>query len=159
MTFKLFPDPGKIPIFPPPEPGERLFLNLPDLPPKKERHRSCRNPKHPHYDRFVRLREASTEAMAGRQWFSGAVGLKLVINHPSHLHWEILNQYLGGIMDTLDGSHGAHFTYLPIAYQDDAQVAFTSKSYQIASESSYSLEISFLSKNILDTSLNISDFY
>lgn len=25
-------------------------------------------------------------------------------------------------MDTLDGSHGEHFTYLPICFQDDCQV-------------------------------------
>jgi len=32
------------------------------------------------------------------------------------------NDYLGGIMDTLDGSHGEPFTYLPICFQDDCQV-------------------------------------
>ena len=87
--------------------------------------------------------------MVGRQWFSGAVGIELVIFCPSRLHWELLNEYMGGIMDTLDGSHGAHFTYLPIVYQDDAQVASSSSTCQIASEQRYTLEISFIEAQTL----------
>ena len=34
-----------------------------------------------------------------------------------------LLDYVGGVMDTLDGSHGVEFTYLPIVYEDDCQVA------------------------------------
>jgi len=33
-----------------------------------------------------------------------------------------LVDYVGGIEDTLDGSHGFTFTYLPIVFQDDCQV-------------------------------------
>ncbi len=144
MQFKLFPDPGKLPTSPPPKVGEGLTLSLPGLPPRKQRHRSCRNPNHPNYERFVRLREAATEAMAGRQWFLGAVGLELLMYGPESLHWLIANEYLGGIMDTLDGSHGNHFTYLPVVYQDDGQVVSTSTNFQIASEHRYRLDVSFI---------------
>src|SRR5687767_7135387 len=113
MSFQAFPDPGTVPTAPAPAPGERFSLNLRVLPPRKERRRSCRNPKHPHYDRFVRLRKAATEAMGERHWFAGPVGLRLVVFCTPRLHWGILNQYMGCIMDTLDGGHGIHFTYLP----------------------------------------------
>ena len=144
MTFKAFPDPGRLPTTAAPEPGKRFTLDLPDLPPRKERRRSCRNPKHPHYDRFLRLREAATEAMAGRHWFAGGVGLELVVFGSERLHWELLNGYMGGIMDTLGGGHGNHFTYLPIVYQDDGQVVSISSTSHVASEQHYTLDVSFL---------------
>jgi hypothetical protein len=49
-------------------------------------------------------------------------------------------------MDTLDGSHGPSFTYLPIVYQDDCQVAESSCRYVFAPSASYDLEIAFLSR-------------
>ena len=82
--------------------------------------------------------------MGGRQWFCGAVGLSLLMFGPESLHWLAANEYIGGIMDTLDGSHGRHFTYLPIVYQDDCQVVSMSTNFQIASEHSYTLDVSFL---------------
>lgn len=30
--------------------------------------------------------------------------------------------YVGGVIDTLDGSSGTTFTYLPIVFEDDCQV-------------------------------------
>ncbi len=144
MKFKIFPDPGKLPTRPPPKVGERIVINLPGMPPRKQRHRSCRNPAHPHYDRFVLLREAATEAMASRQWFLGAVGLDFIMFGPELLRWDIVNEYLGGIMDTLDGSHGPNFTYLPIVYQDDAQVSAGKSLFRQAPEYSYKLAIEFM---------------
>lgn len=147
--FKLFPDPGNLPTAPPPVAGERISLSIPDLPPRKERHRSLRNPRHPHYDRFLRLRVAATEAMAGRQWFCGAIALDLVIFSPSILPHH-LNDYLGGVMDTLDGSHGAYFTYLPIVYQDDCQVVAASSELRPAAEYRYTLGVSFVRQTICE---------
>lgn len=144
MKFAVFPDPGKLPTAPPPKVGDHFTLSLPGLPPRKQKHRSCRNPKHPHYDRFVRLREAATEAMRGRQWFLGAVGLDLLMFGPERLHWLLANEYIGGIMDTLDGSHGTNFTYLPIVYQDDCQVTSISTNFHTASEPRYTLDVFFI---------------
>ncbi len=54
-----------------------------------------------------------------------------------------LNDYLGGIMDTLDGSSGYTFTYLPIAFEDDAQVTDCTMNWERASGTGYSLKIVF----------------
>lgn len=89
--------------------------------------------------------------MGGRQWFLGAVGLELLMFGPERHHWLVANEYLGGIMDTLDGSHGTHFTYLPIVYQDDSQVALTSTKFQMAPEHRYTLDVSFLQAPVYKT--------
>jgi hypothetical protein len=60
--------------------------------------------------------------MAGRTWSHDAIGLDLDVHAPTLEPGHALVDYLGGVMDTLDGSHGAHFTYLPIVYNDDCQV-------------------------------------
>lgn len=146
MRLKVFPDPGNLPTRPSPKVGEQIALNLSGMPPRKQRHRSCRNPAHPHYDRFVRLREAATKAMAGRQWFLGAVRLDFVMFGPEWLRWDIVNEYLGGVMDTLDGSHGPNFTYLPIVYQDDSQVAAGSSLFRRSPESGYTIAIEFIER-------------
>lgn len=144
MKFKIFPDPGKLPTRPPPMVGEKIAISLLGLPPRKQKHRSCRNPNHPQYSCFVRLREAAIKAVAGRQWFLGAIRLDFVMFGPEPLGWGLVNEYLGGIMDSLDGSHGPNFTYLPIVYQDDAQVAAGSSLFRQATEYCYTLEIEFL---------------
>ena len=41
----------------------------------------------------------------------------------------MLVDYLGDVMDTVDGSHGTHLTYLPIAYNDDCQVSDGASSF------------------------------
>ena len=115
-------NPGAIPSKPAPLKGECLVIEVTGLPPYKEFRRSIRNPTHPRYDSFVALRTAATRAMAGRAWYRGAVGLDLSISAP-HLHkGQAILDYMSGVMDTLDGSHGSAFTYLPIVYEDDAQV-------------------------------------
>jgi hypothetical protein len=47
-------------------------------------------------------------------------------------------------MDTLDGSHGPTFTYLPIVYEDDCQVCFCNSSVAPAEEPRYQLKLVFL---------------
>ena len=61
--------------------------------------------------------------MGGRAPFRGAVGLDLNMHAPVFEKSKSLVDYVGGIMDSLDGSHGVEFTYLPIVYEDDCQVA------------------------------------
>lgn len=80
--------------------------------------------------------------MDGRQWYEGPVGLHLILYGPNQMMG--LLRYLSGIMDTLDGSHGLTFTYLPIAYQDDAQVASMEGRFVERPEVGYELTIQFL---------------
>lgn len=82
--------------------------------------------------------------MDGRAWYFGPVKLDLIIRSPQKMkYWEII-EYVGGIMDTLDGSSGVHFTYLPIVYEDDCQVAIGDSRHELADQESYEIEITFL---------------
>lgn len=58
--------------------------------------------------------------MNGRCWLTGPVRLKLVVF--GDMMSKTLTDYVSGIEDTVDGSHGEQFTYLPIVFQDDAQI-------------------------------------
>jgi len=116
-------DPGPLPIAPPPSPGEQITLECEGLPPEKYPGRSLRNPSNPRYDRFQRLRREAIVAMAGRAWYRGPVLLDIEIWVTQLEANRTLLDYVGGILDTLDGGHGMHFTYLPVVYEDDCQVA------------------------------------
>lgn len=140
--LKLYPDPGVLPTKPSPIPGEKIVINLSGLPPFKDTRFSIRNPKHPKYDSFVRLRQAAIEAMSERKWFDGAV--KMTVTIFSKPLARSLIEYVGGIMDTLDGSHGSNFTYLPIVYQDDCQVSLGKYKFVESDEERYTVEIIFL---------------
>jgi len=48
------------------------------------------------------------------------------------------------IGDTLDGSSGDQFTYLPIVFEDDCQVASVKSVFQKSEDTWYALEISFM---------------
>lgn len=104
---------------------------------------SLRNPSNSRYGAFVELREVATKAMKGRAWYFGSIRLELVMYGPEELDRWTLIDYIGGIMDTLDGSSGKHFTYLPIAYEDDCQVCDLSYRYKYADESRYELKVQF----------------
>jgi hypothetical protein len=52
--------------------------------------------------------------------------------------------YVGGVMDTLDGSHGSEFTYLPIVYQDDCQIVLGDVHHVRSGEMKYEMQLSFL---------------
>lgn len=47
-------------------------------------------------------------------------------------------------MDTLDGSHGPSFIYLPAVYLDDCQVVCSLGSYRFGREEHYQVEVEFL---------------
>src|SRR5262245_48614793 len=110
--FQLFPDPGKIPTLPPPQLGEKITIDVEGVPPIKDVHFSHRNPRHKKYSDFVRLRQEATRVMASRAWYEGPVEVFLTVRAASLD--QTLDDYISGIADTLDGSHGFDFTYLPI---------------------------------------------
>jgi hypothetical protein len=90
------------------------------------------------------LRRAAIEAMGGRKWYEGPVGLRLLYFGPKEGMSSGLLPYLEGIMDTLDGSQGPSIMYLPIAYLDDCQVVESSWRWAVADTESYELEVEFL---------------
>ena len=115
-------DPGILPTAAAPATGERIVLRIQGLPPYKDEHFSIRNPRHKLHSRFAVLRQVAIAKMDGRAPFRGAVGLDLTVHATNFEKGKSLTDYGGGVMDSLDGSHGAEFTYLPIVYEDDCQV-------------------------------------
>lgn len=129
------PDPGVLPTLPSPVAGDRILIHVEGLPPHKDTHFSIRNPRHRKYDRFQKLRQEAIKAMAGRKWYDDVVQL-IVKLFASSLDRPLID-YIGGIADTLDGSHGEQFTYLPIVYQDDCQICDLGESEFIKSDKVY----------------------
>jgi hypothetical protein len=138
----FYPSPGLLPTKRAPAPGESIDIRLEGLPSYKEIKRSIRNPIHPRFDAFTKLREAATVAMAGRECYSGPIRMDFVLYAPS-LQKPLLD-YAAGIEDTLDGSHGPSFTYLPIVYQDDCQICDSRFQFIQSPEMYYTLRITFL---------------
>jgi hypothetical protein len=154
----LSPDPGPLPHLPAPLPGEQICLRVRGLPPYKDISFSIRNPRHRHHQRFVDLRQAATRAMGGRAWYTGSVGLKLNIHAPILDRNRKWADYLGGVADTLDGSHGFSFTYLPIVYQDDCQFAMISGRFvEGSTEAWYEAIFDFLDDDAVVRSLSEHD--
>lgn len=137
-------DPGAVPTAPAPAKGERLVIEVAGLPPYKEMRQSIRNTQHPRYGSFVALRRAATQAMAGRAWYFGPIGIELTLYAPRLHKGCSAMDYMAGTMDTLDGSSGPTFTYLPIVYQDDCQVAKTMVRCEGARQERYRLVVEFL---------------
>jgi len=83
-------------------------------------------------------------AMRGRQWSDGPIAMTFAMHAPSFEKGKSLFDYVGGVEDTLDGSHGPHFTYLPIVYQDDCQVCAGNSEFRVSRRSWYKIGIEFL---------------
>ena len=115
-------DPGVLPTLPAPSAGDRIAFRVAGLPPYKDISQSIRNTSHPRYTSFVAIRNAATAAMNRRAWSFGPIKLDLTIHAPAMHPNRRLVDYMGGVMDTLDGSSGSTFTYLPIVFEDDCQV-------------------------------------
>jgi hypothetical protein len=141
--FKLEPNPGVLPTRPAPCKGEKLYIRVDGLPPYKELRASIRNLKHRHHSRFVALRDAAIAAMDGRAWSIDAIKITLVIHAPNLDKDKMIADYLSGVLDTVDGSHGESFTYLPVCFQDDCQVVSCRTEHFQSSEPFYELEICF----------------
>lgn len=137
-------DPGVLPTLPAPVSGDRIVFRVNGLPPYKEISQSIRNVTHPRYESFVRLRAAAIAAMNGRAWYFGPINLDLTIYAPALHAGRSLADYMGGVMDTLGGSSGVTFTYLPVVYQDDCQVFGGRNCFQEVSEEYYEIDIQFM---------------
>jgi hypothetical protein len=100
--------------------------------------------------RFTTLRQAAIDTMAGRAPYRGAIQLDLVMHAPDLEKSRSLIDYIGGIGDTLDGSHGSQFTYLPIVYEDDCQiVGFGQGRFMKDTVVYYEIKITFLNKDTI----------
>lgn len=137
-------DPGVLPTKPPPVAGKKIVIQVSGYPPYKDEHFSMRNPRHPNYKAFVRLREAAISAMNGRAWYFGPVGINFILYAPEMEKNKRLNDYAAGIEDTLDGSSGCEFTYLPIVFEDDCQVVRLETKFVKADDIRYQIEVEFL---------------
>jgi hypothetical protein len=139
-------DPGRLPTAKAPDAGERIEFCAAGLPPYKDISFSIRNPRHRYHACFVALRVAAANAMAGRAWSHGAIGLWLELFAPTLDR--ALVDYCGGVMDTLDGSHGPEFTYLPIVYNDDCQVCESRSQFHQSEDTRYVVRIEFLANTL-----------
>ncbi len=137
-------EPGPLPEFAAPNEGEKITLALDGLPPCKSARQSLRNPRSRSYPAFVALRKAASEAIAGRAWYCGPVRADVNIFAPSLPPGRDLGDYVGGIMDTLDGSHGLTFTYLPIVFEDDCQISGGSARFIRSKTVRYEVTFTFL---------------
>ena len=133
-------DPGVLPSAPPPSAGESISFRVEGLPSYKDGHFSIRNTRHKFFPRFKALRQASIEAMGGRAPYRSAIGLDFVMHAQELEKSRSLIDYIAGIMDTLDGSHGCEFTYLPIFFEDDCQV-WANKKGQSRIKSNFTLTL------------------
>ena len=82
--------------------------------------------------------------MDGRKWTDGPVSMTFTMYAPAFEKGRDLISYVGGIMDTLDGSHGYSFMYLPIVYQDDCQVSTGVEQFKQSADVHYTLDIKVL---------------
>jgi hypothetical protein len=115
-------DPGPLPTKPPPNPGDVIEFEVAGYPPYKDESFSIRNPKHKDYSRFVNLRKAGIVAMNGRAWSHAPIRMDFTLYAQGLEKKRKLLDYAAGIEDTLDGSSGYTFTYLPVVFEDDCQI-------------------------------------
>ena len=120
-----------------------MSFEVPGCPPRKDINKSIRNRDHPLYSTFILLRRAAIAAMSGRAWVSGPLELHLTIFGPERTAGPTLVDYLGGVMDSLDGSSGQTFTYLPIVSEDDCQVRKAEVQWAASAEDKYLVEVFF----------------
>lgn len=88
-------------------------------------------------------------AMGGRAPFRGPIQLDIVM-YAAQFEPKLLSaDYMGGIMDTLDGSHGSSFTYLPVVYEGDCQVC--SGKFQLFADQDehYEIRVTFRDETIV----------
>jgi hypothetical protein len=148
-------DPGVLPTKPAPTVNEIITLEVLGLPPKKTIPKSIRNRTHRQHSSFLALRQAATVAMAGRAWVFDAVALDLTLYAPTGVDRWALLEFQGGIMDTLGGSSGQTFTFLPIVYEDDAQVCDLTQRWTHSETTRYVLIIKFIGGHKTDHSISI----
>ncbi|MGD9201867.1 MAG: hypothetical protein PVI26_09910 [Chitinispirillia bacterium] len=136
--------PGVIPSKPSPQKGYELRFEVEGLPPYKDVSKSIRNKTHRAHERFILLREKAIQVMDGRAWYFDAISLSIVIFGNDILFDKSIQDYMSGIMDTLGGSSGFTFTFLPIVYEDDSQVCEASYIRKESDVAKYQVLIKFL---------------
>jgi hypothetical protein len=134
-------DPGPLPTKPPPKAGDLIELEITGYPPYKDESFSIRNPKHKHYSRFMKLRNAGIAAMDGRAWSYAPIRMDLTLYAPAFERKRTLLDYIAGVEDTLDGSSGFTFTYLPIVFEDDCQICSWSSRLIKSNKTKYALRV------------------
>jgi hypothetical protein len=82
--------------------------------------------------------------MKGRAWTHGPVRLDLTLFAPALAPSMTVIDYMAGVFDTLDGSSGRHFTYLPVVYEDDCQCVMGHTTYRVSPRERYRLVVTFL---------------
>ena len=132
-------DPGILPTKPPPKSGDVIEFEVAGYPPYKDESFSIRNPKHRDYSRFTKLRTAGFIAMDGRAWSFAPIRMDLTLYAPEFEKNKTLLDYTAGIEDTLDGSSGFTFTYLPVVFEDDCQICEGGSRLIVSAETRYSL--------------------
>jgi hypothetical protein len=137
-------DPGSLPTQPPPNPGDVIEFEVTGYPPYKDESFLIRNPKHKDYTRFVALRKAGITAMNGRAWSHAPIQMDFIFYAPQLEEKKELLDYVAGIEDTLDGSSGCHFTYLPIIFEDDCQICTGHNRFAKSNEIKYYLRFKIM---------------
>lgn len=120
----------------------KIKIHVVGIPPHKDISRSIRNKNHPHHNRFLELRKAAQKAMRKWKYYMGPVEIKM--HYVRHKGDKSIFDYAGGICDTLDGSHGFNFHWLPIVFLDDCQVVKIKMTQEKGERDEYFLEINFL---------------
>lgn len=121
---------------------KKVIIKVKEIPPYKDIGRSIRNKKHRDHHLFEKLRTAAKKAMQGQRWHDGPIEMAVHYRRCKGKRRSI--DYEGGIMDTLGGSHGPTFTYMPIVYQDDCQVCSLKWSEEEFDTDEYEIVIGFL---------------
>jgi hypothetical protein len=67
----------------------------------------------------------------------GPVRMEFILSAPSFEPGKVLLDYVSGIEDTVDGSSGYTFTYLPIVIEDDCQICECEVRLVVSEEASY----------------------
>lgn len=146
MTFN--PPPvysGPLPSLPPPSNGATIAFEVEGLPPYKDESFSIRNSRSKQHPQFLALREAAARAMNGRCWTKQAVSLDVTIYAPAaYREQHGMLRYVSGVMDSLDGSHGPTFTFLPIVYEDDCVVVSGNSRWCESNRCRYEVRVTFL---------------
>ncbi|MFH0982765.1 MAG: hypothetical protein V2A79_14675 [Planctomycetota bacterium] len=82
--------------------------------------------------------------MNGCAWSFGPIGLDFVLYAPSLPSKPTMLDFAAGIEDTLDGSSGLTFTFLPIAFENDAQVCKLRFRFEESEHTRYRVVVEFL---------------
>ncbi len=82
--------------------------------------------------------------MGNRAWYFGKIAMEITLFGSPDTAIHTLNAYMGGICDTLGGSSGLTFTYLPIIYEDDSQIDSLSITWQRDTDVHYCIRLLFV---------------